>query len=236
MISNEEGKWKSFTWAEIRKISKFGLFRVTFFKDFVISNYYQQQTATLWTIWPSKICVCGWVAIFMSCSQRNLNQEGWWSTKPISVKEGALFQLHPYMQKSGFLQFTGAMTYTNKALLSFEDKFHGICQMLLLFNKQYEDSYSLSWMNCLDESISSWLNQHCPGFMYIPCKPHPRGNKYHLIADRDQGKSIMWQVKLQEGKHHPRLTVQCHGFHLSLRISQRPQLSCLQWQNSFITR
>ncbi|KAL7449250.1 hypothetical protein ACHAXS_000194 [Conticribra weissflogii] len=142
----------------------------------------------------------------MSCSQRNLNQEGWWSTKPISVKEGALFQLHPYMQKSCFLQFTGAMTYTKKALLSFEDKFHGICQMLLLFNKQYEDSYSLSWMNCLDESISSWLNQHCPGFMYIPCKPHPRGNKYHLIADRDQGKSIMWQVKLQEGKHHPRLT------------------------------
>ncbi len=56
----------------------------------------------------------------------------------------------------------------------------------------------------LDESMSSCLNQHCPGFMYVEHKPHPSGNEYHSIADRRQGKLIMWQVKLQEGKYHPK--------------------------------
>ncbi len=52
--------------------------------------------------------------------------------------------------------------------------------------------------------MSSWLNQHCPGFMYVPHKPNPSGNEYHSIADGDQGKPIMWRVKLQEGKDRPK--------------------------------
>ena len=39
--------------------------------------------------------------------------------------------------------------------------------------------------------------------MYVPRKPNPSGNEYHSIADGDQGKPIMWRVKLQEGKDRP---------------------------------
>ena len=53
---------------------------------------------------------------------------------------------------------------------------------------------------CLDESMDSFLDKFCPGFMSVPRKPHPLGNEYHLIADRDDGKPIMWRIKLQEGK------------------------------------
>ncbi len=52
--------------------------------------------------------------------------------------------------------------------------------------------------------MSSWLNQHCPGFMYVLLKPHPSGNDYHSTADGDQGKPIMLRVKLQEGKDRPK--------------------------------
>ena len=40
--------------------------------------------------------------------------------------------------------------------------------------------------------------------MCVPRKPHPFGNEYHSIADGDGGKSIMWRVKIQEGKDRPK--------------------------------
>ena len=43
----------------------------------------------------------------------------------------------------------------------------------------------------------------------MPRKPHPFGNEYHSIADGAtekvlEGNPIMWRVKLQEGKDHPK--------------------------------
>ena len=40
--------------------------------------------------------------------------------------------------------------------------------------------------------------------MFVPRKPHPSGNEYHSICDGDQGKPIMWRVKLQEEKDWPK--------------------------------
>mmetsp|Transcript_13459 Transcript_13459/g.28547 ORF Transcript_13459/g.28547 Transcript_13459/m.28547 type:complete len:146 (-) Transcript_13459:785-1222(-) len=48
------------------------------------------------------------------------------------------------------------------------------------------------------------FHEYCPGFMYVPRKPHPFGNEYHSICDGDQGRSILWRVKLVEGKDHPK--------------------------------
>ncbi|KAL7461168.1 hypothetical protein ACHAXS_001596 [Conticribra weissflogii] len=101
-------------------------------------------------------------------------------------------------------QITSAITYTDKDPPPFVDKFYDVRQMLDAFNDHYKQNYIPSWMNCLDESMSSWLNQYCPGFMFVPRKPHPSGNEYHLIADGDQGKPIMWRIKLQEGNDQPK--------------------------------
>ena len=45
--------------------------------------------------------------------------------------------------------------------------------------------------------------------MCVPHKPHPFGNEYHSITDGVmekglEGKTIMWRVKLQEGKDRPK--------------------------------
>ena len=77
------------------------------------------------------------------------------------------------------------------------------------FNDHYEGEYVPSWLNCLDESMNSFLDNFCPGFMCVPRKPHPFGNEYHSIADGAtekglEGKPIMWRVKIQEGKDRPK--------------------------------
>ena len=76
--------------------------------------------------------------------------------------------------------------------------------MIDAFNDHYANEYAPSWLSCLDESMNSWLNKFCLGFMSVPRKPHPLGNEYHSIADGDDGKAIMWRIKLQEGKDRPK--------------------------------
>ena len=59
-----------------------------------------------------------------------------------------------------------------------------------------------SWINCIDESMSKWLNKYiCPGFMFVPRKPWPFGNEY-----RNEGcanSNIIWSLELHEGKDRP---------------------------------
>ena len=53
----------------------------------------------------------------------------------------------------------------------------------------------------IDESMNSWLNKFCPGFMCVPRKPHPLGKEYHSIADGDQGQRTL---SLNSGGNWPK--------------------------------
>ena len=82
-------------------------------------------------------------------------------------------------------------------------------QVIEAFNEHYDSEYAPSWLNCLDKSMNSFLEKFFPGFICVPRKSHPFGNKYHSIANgvtekRLEGKPIMWRVKLQEGKYRPK--------------------------------
>ena len=79
--------------------------------------------------------------------------------------------------------------------------------MIEVFNEHYAREYSPAWISCLDESMNSWLNKICPGFMVCPQKPWPFGNEYHSIADRDENwhNPIMWRIRLVEGQDRPTL-------------------------------
>eukprot|EP00043_Microstomoeca_roanoka_P016037 m.161606 g.161606 ORF g.161606 m.161606 type:complete len:381 (-) comp16378_c1_seq2:150-1292(-) len=56
-------------------------------------------------------------------------------------------------------------------------------------------------LTCLDESMCQWTNEYAPANMHVPRKPTPDGNEYHSIACVESG--IMFQIKLQEGRHRP---------------------------------
>ena len=76
--------------------------------------------------------------------------------------------------------------------------------MLKAFNNHYDEFYPLLWMNCLDEFMKKFFDKFCPGFMVVPQKPRPFGNEYHTITDGGDSRSIMWRVKIQEGKDRPK--------------------------------
>ena len=40
--------------------------------------------------------------------------------------------------------------------------------------------------------------------MIVLRKPHPIGNEYHSIVDGDEGNPVLYRVKIQEGKDHPK--------------------------------
>jgi hypothetical protein len=108
-----------------------------------------------------------------------------------------------YREITVAMQFTDAPPPTIKTE-GFVDRFHEVRNMIDCFNQYYSESNHPSWLNCLDESMSSWLNKFCPGFMCVPRKPHPFSNEYHSIADGDDGKPIMWRVKIVEGTGRPK--------------------------------
>ena len=61
------------------------------------------------------------------------------------------------------------------------------------------EQFTPSWVSCLDESMSTWTNKYsCPGWMFIPRKPWPFGNEYHMVCCSLSG--ILWQMELIEGK------------------------------------
>ena len=74
--------------------------------------------------------------------------------------------------------------------------------MLQMWNKKMGTNFLPSWINCIDESMSKWINEYtCPGFMFVPRKPWNFGNEYHNAGCADS--NIIWALDLREGKDCP---------------------------------
>ena len=75
--------------------------------------------------------------------------------------------------------------------------------MLDASNKNMNENSIPGWANCLDESMSVWTNKYtCPGWMFVPRKPWPFGNEYHMVCCCLSG--VLWGLELVEGKDTPR--------------------------------
>ena len=65
----------------------------------------------------------------------------------------------------------------------FKDKFFEIIHIIVTLKDQIKDVFIPLWVSCLDASISIWTNKFTfPGWIFIPRKPHPKGNYYHNIC------------------------------------------------------
>ena len=157
----------------------------------------------------------------------------WWLEKTIDMFEGAPFSLSEYMSGRRFQNIGTSIRYTKIESPAFLDRFHDVRQMIEYFNDHYEGEYVPSWLNCLDESMNSFLDKFFPGFMCVPRKPHPFGNKYHSIDDGApekglEGKPIMWRVKIKEGKIIPRSRMGVGHSPPSFLATQKQPRSCLR--------
>ena len=92
--------------------------------------------------------------------------------------------------------------YTNINPPTYKDRFWEVCEMLEEWNKNMAMNFVPSWINCINESMSKWLNKYtCPGFMFVPRKLWPFGNEYHDTGCANS--NIIWLLELREGKDTP---------------------------------
>ena len=141
--------------------------------------------------------------LMMSCYEGITNRRDWWSTKTISMHEGAPFRLNEWMSRSRFEEILRYLQYTNMPLPSFNDPYFHRRQMEEAWNKNMCDIFDPSWVSVLDESMQIWFNRWtCPGWMYVARKPHPFGNELHTIACALSG--ILFFAEMVEGKDRPR--------------------------------
>ena len=59
------------------------------------------------------------------------------------------------------------------------------------------------WLSCIGKSMAIWTSRWtCPGFMFIPRKPHPVSHECHTIA---YGLcDIFFGMEIVEGKDKPK--------------------------------
>ena len=67
--------------------------------------------------------------------------------------------------------------------------------MIVAWNGHTERIFITSWISCLDESMSVWMNKFtCLGFVFCPCRIHPKGNQYHTICCGESGIMYGWYI------------------------------------------
>jgi len=82
-----------------------------------------------------------------------------------------------------FDKILASLYFTDVNPSLFKDRFWEVHQMIYAWNSNMDKKFTCSWVACIDESMSKWLSQYtCPGFMVVPHKPWPYGNKYHMIV------------------------------------------------------
>eukprot|EP00977_Amphora_coffeiformis_P000513 scaffold130_cov151-Amphora_coffeaeformis.AAC.2 len=137
----------------------------------------------------------------MATTHFNNRRDFWANTIP-SQFEGAPFRLGMYMARDRYEAIMKTLMYTDKQSPAYQDKFWEIREIVAAWNAHVGSTFKPSWVSCLDESMSKWLNKYsCPGFIVCPRKPWPFGNEWHSICCGES--QIMWQIELVEGKDRP---------------------------------
>ena len=143
-----------------------------------------------------------WLGLWMMMGTiEGFSRRDFWATSPVTMYRGSPYRFNDLMSRSRFEDILECIRYTSKQSTN-TDPFWEVRQMVDCWNRNMEESFFPSYISCLDESMSPWTNQYnCPGYMYVPRKPHPFGNEYHSVCC---GVSrIMWRIEMVEGKDTP---------------------------------
>lgn len=141
--------------------------------------------------------------VFIMSTTQTVSRRDFWSQDAPEMFSGAPFRLHSYMSRRRFELILKHLKFTTKDPPTFKNPFHDVTDLIESWNQHTQHCFSPGWVNCLDESMSVWTNRWtCPGWMFVPRKPHPMGNEYHSLCCGLSG--IMYAIELVEGKDRPR--------------------------------
>ena len=137
------------------------------------------------------------ISLYMSTTAGYSRSE-WFLQESVNQWEGAPFRFNDVMAGRRFEAIISALTFTASPVPSFPDKFYEVRDLINAWNDNMKDTFSPSWVSCLDESMSKWTSRWtCPGFMFVPRKPWADGQrisfnllriKWHYVLDRVGGR------------------------------------------------
>ena len=172
---------------------------ITFIKDTVLPATNAGLSDPL--TWDEFLRFLGLIFV-MATTQGNARRDFWANDAP-EMFSGAPFRLNSFMSRRRFENILRQLKFTSEAPPAFKHPFHPVSDLIRAFNVHTQGCFNPAWISCLDESMSVWTNQWtCPGWMFVPRKPHPMGNEYHSVCCGLSG--IMYSIELVEGKDRPR--------------------------------
>ncbi|KAI2504308.1 xylulose kinase [Fragilaria crotonensis] len=140
--------------------------------------------------------------LFLFGTIQGVPRQMFWANDSPDIYYGAPFCLHSHMSRNRFEAILKKFKLTTMPAPTFKHPFHPVNDLIGAFNKHTAACFSPGWVACLDKSMSVWTNQWtCPGWMFVPRKPHPMGNEYHSICCGLSG--IMFAIELVQGKDEP---------------------------------
>ena len=133
----------------------------------------------------------------------------YWAAYAINTFRGAPLCLGVWMSHARFNAILVALSFTDRDPPPFLDKFWEVCQMIEAWGGGgggggKHEQHVCPWLHELPGRVHERVDVNkftCPGFMFVPCKPWPFGNEYHMVCCCLSG--IMWGIDLVEGKDHP---------------------------------
>ena len=94
------------------------------------------------------------------------------------------------------------LSYTDKNVPAYNDKFFHMRQMEDAWNANTTKVFEPSWVSMLDESMKEWLSKYtCPDCMRVGRKPHPFGKERHTVTCGLS--TIIWFAEIVEGRDRP---------------------------------
>ena len=140
--------------------------------------------------------------LYMACFEGFVDRRMWWSDMEVHMFEVALGRITKYISLLSFEDILRNLSYTDKNLPSYNDKFSHMYQMEYACNANMTKVFEPSWVSILIDSMQEWINKYtCNARMCVGRKPHHFGNERNTIAC---GLSrVMIFVEIVEGRDLP---------------------------------
>jgi Transposase IS4 len=179
------------------------LFEALFPKYYVLNVLIPQTNQKLTTELLSYGEFLKWLGVwFLMATIQGPSRHDYWRNAKIDMFSGAPYRFNHLIKRSRFDSILSALTLTDNTPPLYVDRFFQVRQLIAAWNDNMFANFSPGWISCLDESMMTWTNKYsCPGFMFVPRKPHPFGNEWHTICCGLS--TIMFAVELVEGKDRP---------------------------------
>ena len=116
---------------------------------------------------------------FTMATCQGFSRNEFWSTMPLTGtldQLGAPYRFNNIMSRYRFNAILRNIRYNLDEPPAFRDRFCEVRDLIKWWNDNMDEQFSPSWISCLDESLFIWTNEYtCPGYMFVPRKPHPFG-------------------------------------------------------------